>query len=103
MIECNFHVGQEVECITKKWTAETYQACKNPPVLGGVYVIRSIYVGCNGSGLLRPALHFVGITSVMVTKRIEFGFAAACFRPLIRTDIAVFEQILLELNGKVDA
>lgn len=87
----NFHVGQEVECIS-----ETYRAGSAPadglvaiPRKGRSYTVR----GFHPSGNLF-LVEIVNAPQDWLTGQHEFAFHPSRFRPLVRTDICVFTAML---------
>lgn len=95
----NFHVGQRVCCVNDKEGAFNIPGVvyeRGDPLLvevGEIYTIREL--GTNDLG--QPELRLVGI--------VRFGDAwlhQARFRPLIETDISIFQAILANPHKELE-
>lgn len=84
-----FEIGQQVVCINDKWTIEGNHI---RPVRGCVYTIRSFRVlddclGLRFEEIVNPSIQFSD-------GYFEVSFISDFFRPVRKTNIDVFTQIL---------
>lgn len=106
----DFHVGQKVVCLRKKWSVEAHPNLEGVtfPVFNRVYTIRNMdYLRTSyGEGVV---LWFREIRNPVVKFRdltpMEAGFAARDFRPLRerKTDISIFTSMLTTTKLTEDA
>lgn len=106
----SFHVGQQVVCISDKFSCDMRwrRTVRVFPVLNAVYTIREIHVEGPLTGFC-----FHEIFNPYTWFAAGFGepaFNSRNFRPVKRTSIAVFEQLLAPAgrqtrtpNDRVDA
>lgn len=104
-MECNFVVGQKVVAVGRKAPAKpTRRSVPRPegnalgasyPEIGKIYTIRQINAWDDGVVVLLEEVcnrRFIGLKG----SKIEPGFPAECFRPVIdrKTDISQFKAML---------
>jgi hypothetical protein len=99
----SFGVGQQVVCVNDAFSACPYwrRAVSALPKLGMVYTIRHIreahgLIGLTFFEIVSPHAHFS-------EGYVEPAFNSKNFRPVRRTSIAVFEQILQDTPAAAPA
>ena len=97
-MECNFVVGQKVECVVAGLIKQSAGRAKFDPLpiegltKGQIYTIRAVDLD-EFSGI--PVVYLVEIIrKVSGPETKECGFYPSRFRPLITTDISVFKAML---------
>lgn len=98
----SFHVGQKIECI--KLTFNPAWRGKRRPVVGRIYTVRDVGVRHQG-GVDCEGVWLDEIINPLHPSGHEYGFFAACFRPVVerKTDISIFTAMLTPKKAKVEA
>ena len=93
-----FRVGQMVVCIDdSKW--QLVPPWSRLPYRGEVLTIQSIFRGLALDGL-QMGLRFEEIQNGRNLEGIEVGYPACRFRPIVDTDISIFQKMLVPVSGK---
>lgn len=95
-MDCNFQVGDNVVCVNARGWDSTFCAIARP-CEGDVYTIREVYEFLGVIGI-----HLVEISNP-TNQYGEPGFMPWRFRPVRKTDISVFERMLINLPIMEDA
>lgn len=94
-----FYVGQEVVCIVDT-SGHAGPYGEILPVKGPIYTIRTIEAWANGLALRLNEI--VNERHLYICGVAELQFAATAFRPVVKTDITIFQSMLVP-NSKVPA
>jgi hypothetical protein len=91
-----FHIGQKVVCVVPKDEGTIL-------VKDRIYTVRGFVPNHQRFADNDQLAIYLDEVSCGVGNVCEYGFYAYRFRPLIKTDISIFEAMLVPLNGKVEA
>lgn len=97
-----FHVGMKVVCISDQWEDRSF--FYKTPTQGQVYTIEHIENSETSSGIcfLLYELTNAPVTGLCFGKEVfqEPGFDSGGFRPLVSTNISIFEKMLTKKPRK---
>jgi hypothetical protein len=98
----NFHVGQQVAYIFKGRRRLTLKDGEAAPVAGRIYTIRGFHPSGDSivlEEIKNPRLRYCPIHGEMF----EPHWFLTSFRPLIKTDISIFQAMLVPTDKRIDA
>lgn len=85
-------IGSKVVCISDNWDTTYRNIVKHFPIKGNIYTVRGMEKSFEEIGLIFE--EFANETKNPFLFFKEYSFDIKCFRPVKKTDISIFEEML---------